>query len=39
MRLHSYQADFRNKWNFSYDCFKDDLERCHQLGIKLYNWQ
>ncbi|WWC87604.1 uncharacterized protein L201_002494 [Kwoniella dendrophila CBS 6074] len=27
-----------NKWNTSYDCFKDDIYRCHQLGIKLYNW-
>lgn len=28
-----------NKWNTSYACFKDDIERCHQLGVKLYNWQ
>jgi AP endonuclease-1 len=27
------------KWNMSYECFRDDLRRCHQLGIKLYNWQ
>lgn len=27
------------KWNMSYTCFKDDIERCHQLGVKLYNWQ
>jgi AP endonuclease-1 len=27
------------KWNTSYACFKDDLQRCHQLGVKLYNWQ
>ncbi|WWD08750.1 hypothetical protein V865_006863 [Kwoniella europaea PYCC6329] len=26
------------KWNNSYECFKDDIYRCHQLGIKLYNW-
>ncbi|WVQ94566.1 hypothetical protein IAU59_001646 [Kwoniella sp. CBS 9459] len=26
------------KWNTSYECFKDDIYRCHQLGIKLYNW-
>ncbi|WWC68894.1 uncharacterized protein I206_102830 [Kwoniella pini CBS 10737] len=26
------------KWNTSYECFKDDVYRCHQLGIKLYNW-
>ncbi|RSH90599.1 hypothetical protein EHS25_001204 [Saitozyma podzolica] len=26
------------KWNMSYECFRDDLRRCHQLGIKLYNW-
>ena len=23
----------------SYRCFIDDLKRCEQLGIKLYNWQ
>lgn len=28
-----------NKWNTSYACFRDDIERCHQLGVKLYNWQ
>ena len=28
-----------NKWNTSYACFKDDIERCQQLGVKLYNWQ
>ncbi|WRT65362.1 uncharacterized protein IL334_002305 [Kwoniella shivajii] len=27
-----------SKWNTSYECFKDDIYRCHQLGIKLYNW-
>lgn len=27
------------KWNTSYQCFKDDIHRCHQLGIKMYNWQ
>jgi AP endonuclease-1 len=27
------------KWNTSYQCFKDDIQRCYQLGIKLYNWQ
>jgi len=27
------------KWNTSYQCFKDDIYRCHQLGIKMYNWQ
>ena len=27
------------KWNTSYQCFKDDIQRCHQLGIKMYNWQ
>ncbi|OWZ26215.1 AP endonuclease 1 [Cryptococcus neoformans A2-102-5] len=26
------------KWKVSYECFKDDIARCHQLGIKLYNW-
>ncbi len=26
------------KWDQSYECFKDDIYRCHQLGIKLYNW-
>ncbi|WVQ83456.1 hypothetical protein IAT38_005597 [Cryptococcus sp. DSM 104549] len=26
------------KWATSYECFKDDIYRCHQLGIKLYNW-
>ncbi|OCF43410.1 AP endonuclease 1 [Kwoniella heveanensis CBS 569] len=26
------------KWKTSYECFKDDIYRCHQLGIKLYNW-
>ncbi len=31
-------ADHRTKWNTAYDCFRDDLERCHKLGIKLYNW-
>ncbi|WWC59885.1 uncharacterized protein I303_102447 [Kwoniella dejecticola CBS 10117] len=28
----------QEKWNTSYECFKDDIYRCHQLGIKLYNW-
>ena len=27
------------KWQTSYECFVDDLKRCHQLGVKLYNWQ
>ena len=27
------------KWNTSYQCFKDDIQRCRQLGIKMYNWQ
>lgn len=26
------------KWNQAYECFRDDVERCHILGIKLYNW-
>ncbi|KAK8861252.1 hypothetical protein IAR55_002071 [Kwoniella newhampshirensis] len=26
------------KWATSYDCFKDEILRCHQLGVKLYNW-
>ncbi|CAD6568544.1 MAG: hypothetical protein TREMPRED_004634 [Tremellales sp. Tagirdzhanova-0007] len=26
------------KWETSYQCFKDDISRCHQLGVKLYNW-
>ena len=29
----------KTKWETSYQCFKDDIYRCHQLGIKLYNWQ
>lgn len=27
------------KWENAYECFRDDIARCHQLGIKLYNWQ
>lgn len=26
------------KWKQAYECFRDDIARCHQLGIKLYNW-
>ncbi|EIW67850.1 hypothetical protein TREMEDRAFT_33014 [Tremella mesenterica DSM 1558] len=26
------------KWKTSYECFKDDISRCHQLGLRLYNW-
>ncbi|ODN77018.1 hypothetical protein L202_05564 [Cryptococcus amylolentus CBS 6039] len=26
------------KWETSYECFRDDIARCHQLGVKLYNW-
>ncbi|KAL7418975.1 DNA-(apurinic or apyrimidinic site) lyase [Cryptotrichosporon argae] len=26
------------KWKQAYECFEDDVGRCHQLGIKLYNW-
>ncbi|KAL1412874.1 DNA-(apurinic or apyrimidinic site) lyase [Vanrija albida] len=26
------------KWENAYECFRDDIARCHQLGIKLYNW-
>nr|XP_031859317.1 uncharacterized protein CI109_005346 [Kwoniella shandongensis]KAA5526389.1 hypothetical protein CI109_005346 [Kwoniella shandongensis] len=26
------------KWATSYECFKDDIYRCYQLGVKLYNW-
>ncbi|ORY31935.1 xylose isomerase-like protein [Naematelia encephala] len=28
----------KEKWETSYQCFKDDIFRCHQLGIGLYNW-
>ncbi|WVR04124.1 hypothetical protein IAU60_001123 [Kwoniella sp. DSM 27419] len=28
----------QEKWKTSYECFRDDIYRCHQLGIKLYNW-
>ncbi|TXT05647.1 uncharacterized protein COLE_06967 [Cutaneotrichosporon oleaginosum] len=31
-------TDRRSKRNVAYECFRDDLERCHKLGIKLYNW-
>ncbi|WVW79866.1 hypothetical protein I302_101836 [Kwoniella bestiolae CBS 10118] len=34
----SYLINLGTKWNTSYECFKDDIYRCHQLGIKLYNW-
>lgn len=27
------------KWEQAYECFRDDVNRCYQLGIKLYNWQ
>lgn len=27
------------KWDQAYECFRDDVSRCHQLGVKLYNWQ
>lgn len=27
-----------SKREVSYKCFLDDLKRCEQLGIKLYNW-
>lgn len=27
-----------SKREVSYKCFLDDLQRCEQLGIKLYNW-
>lgn len=26
------------KWAQAYECFRDDVARCHQLGIRLYNW-
>lgn len=26
------------KWKQAYECFRDDVARCHQLGIRLYNW-
>ncbi|BEJ12568.1 hypothetical protein CspHIS471_0210280 [Cutaneotrichosporon sp. HIS471] len=26
------------KWNTAYECFRDDLDRCYKLGVKLYNW-
>lgn len=29
----------REKRQKSYDCFLDDLLRCEQLGINLYNFQ
>lgn len=29
----------KDKRDTSYKCFIDDLKRCEQLGIKLYNWQ
>lgn len=29
----------REKREKSYDCFIDDLKRCEQLGLKLYNFQ
>lgn len=38
-RLNSNSLTTRAKWNVAYECFRDDVERCYKLGIRLYNWQ
>ena len=30
---------YSDKRQKSYDCFLDDLKRCEQLGLTLYNFQ
>lgn len=37
--VRSWLTDTRAKWAQAYECFRDDLDRCHKLGIRLYNWQ
>ena len=32
-------GDTSEKRKKSYDCFLDDLQRCEQLGLQLYNFQ